>query len=195
MITKSVSLKCEEMSLMSIKNTLKNRVSTTKFTKDNVNPKTIIDLLDFAVYAPNHKMREPWRFIILEGEGKTTFVSKYISSFKEIEQSDQQALIHKAFQAPLVLAIVMPKNPDFRDELEDLQACAALIENFLLLLTEEGLSGAWKTPMYIESDRFKDILGLSSQEIVVGLIMVGYPEQIPNPKSRKSARDLTTIYS
>lgn len=179
---------------MSIKNTLKSRVSTTKFTNRKVDPNTIIELLDFAVYAPNHKMREPWRFIILEGEGKNALVSKYIASFKEIEQNEQFTLVNKAFQAPLVLAVVMPKNPDFRDELEDLQACAALIENFLLLLTEEGLSGAWKTPKYIESDRFKDILGVTSQEIVVGLVMVGYSEQTLIPKRRKSAHEITTIY-
>ncbi len=180
---------------MSIKSTLKSRVSTTKFNGDKVEPNTIIDLLDFAVYAPNHKMREPWRFIILEGEGKKTLVSRYVSSFKEIDQNEQLAMLNKVFQAPLVLAIVMPKNPDYRDELEDLQACAALIENFLLLLTEEGLSGAWKTPKYIESDRFKDILGVTSQEIVVGLVMVGFPEQTLTPKKRKSAYELTTIYS
>lgn len=180
---------------MSIKNTLKSRVSTTKFTTDLVDPQKIIELLDYAVYAPNHKMREPWRFIILEGEGKVSFVSKYIHSFKPLEQNEQQLLVNKVFQAPFVLAVVMPKNPDYRDELEDLQACAALIENFLLLLTEEGLSGAWKTPKYIESDRFKDILGVTSNEIVVGLVMVGYSEQTPNPKRRKSAQEITTIYS
>lgn len=180
---------------MTIKDTLKARVSTTKFTEQKISSKMIIDLLEYAIYAPNHKMREPWRFVILEGEGKLKFITNYVTSFKQMEQDEQRLQLHKIFSAPLILAVIMKKNPDFRDELEDLQACAALIENFLLLITEEGMSGAWKTPKYMESDRFKDILGLSNQEIVVGLVMVGYPDKKAEPKPRKSAHQLTTIYS
>ncbi|MDY0075117.1 MAG: nitroreductase [Acholeplasmataceae bacterium] len=179
---------------MSIEHIIKNRVSTSKFTPERVNPELLIDLLDVAVYAPNHKLRQPWRFIILEGQGKETFVKKYLQTMKETEQAEVSPKLQKVMDAPAVVVFIMKKNPIFQDDLEDLQACAALMQNFLLLLVDHNMAGFWKTPNYIQSDKFKDTLNLATDEIVVGMIMVGYPEAMMIAKPRKSAKELTTIY-
>ncbi len=179
---------------MAIKETIISRVSTNKFKNEWVNPEKLIDLLETAVYAPNHKMRQPWRFIILEGEGKDRFVKNYISLFKEHDRETELNNVMKIMSAPVVVAFIMKKNPVFSDEIEDLQATAALIQNFLLLLEEQKMGSFWKTPKYIESDKFKDSLDLFYDELVVGLVMVGYPLVKMEPKQRKSARSLTTIY-
>lgn len=179
---------------MSINDVIKNRVSTTKFTSEWVNPEKLIDLLDVAVYAPNHKMRQPWRFIILEGIGKEKLIKTYLEYFKESEREEKRDLISKVMNAPAVVAVIMKKNSIFADELEDMQACAALIQNFLLLLEDQKMGSFWKTPKYIESDKFKDALSVQWDEIVLGLVMVGYPQIKIEPKPRKSARSLTTIY-
>jgi nitroreductase len=180
---------------MSVKEIIRSRVSSNKFTNTKVESKQIIELLDYAVYAPNHKMREPWRFIILEGSGRSLFIHRFLSEFKDDQKEDMKKTIEKVFQAPMVVAFVMPRNVNYADELEDLQAISAVIQNFLLLLEEDGYGSFWKTPKYIESDLFKEVLGLSTNEIVAGLVMVGFVESKGQPKTRKSANDLTTIYS
>lgn len=178
---------------MSLSNIITSRVSTSKFAPQWVNPQHLIDLLDHAVYAPNHKMRQPWRFIILEGEGKERLLSSYLSTIKETERDDHKNLIMKVMSAPAVVVFVMKKNPILADDLEDLQACAALIQNFLLLLEEEKMGSFWKTPKYIDSEKFKESLHIKSDEMIVALVMVGYPAVKMEPKPRKSARELTTI--
>lgn len=174
---------------------IRNRVSSNKFTNTKVENNLIIELLDQAVYAPNHKMREPWRFIILEGNGKLNFIQKYLDEIHEEQKDEIKKTMEKVFQAPMVVAFVMPKNSDYSAELEDLQAISAVIQNFLLLLEEQGLGSFWKTPKYIESDLFKEVLGLNTNEIIAGLIMVGYAQSKNLPKPRKKAKDITTIYS
>ncbi len=178
-----------------LKDIIRNRVSSNKFTSTKVETDHIIELLDYSVYAPNHKMREPWRFIILEGSGKANFLKNYLNEVKEEQKDDIKKNMEKVFQAPMVVTFVMPKNTDYADELEDLQAISAVIQNFLLLLEEQGYGSFWKTPKYIESDLFKEILGLNTNEIIAGLIMVGYVESKNQPKPRKKAKDITTIYS
>jgi nitroreductase len=180
---------------MSVKEIIRNRVSSNKFTNTKVESKNIIDLLDDAVYAPNHKMREPWRFIILEGSGKAKFITNYLKEISDDQKEEVKKTLEKVFQAPMVVAFVMPRNPNYSDELEDLQAISAVIQNFLLLLEEQGYGSFWKTPKYIESDLFKEVLGLSTNEIIAGLVMIGFVESKGQPKSRKSAKELTTIYS
>lgn len=179
---------------MSVASTIKSRVSTAKFTSQWVNPTKIIELLDVAVYAPNHKMRQPWRFIILEGAGKDKFVTTYLAQVKESEREEHKKLVMKVMSAPAVVAFVMKKNSVYADEIEDIQACAALIQNFLLLLEDEKMGSFWKTPKYIETEKFKDTLGIRYDELVLGLVMVGYPQVKVEPKLRESAKLLTTIY-
>ncbi|MDX9691952.1 MAG: nitroreductase [Acholeplasmataceae bacterium] len=179
---------------MKINELIKQRVSNGKFLDCEVSSDLIIELLNDAVYAPNHKMREPWRFIILKEEEKDLFVHRYLSELTDDKQNEVKPSLLKVFSAPMVLAVVMPTLKDMRDELEDLQANAAMIQNFLLLATESKLATFWKTPQYIESDKFKDILGVKPNEIVVALIMIGYSDQVPTPKKRKDVSSITTIY-
>jgi nitroreductase len=179
---------------MNLKNLIINRVSYQKFTNRQVDLEHIMDLLDVAVYAPNHKMREPWRFVIFQGEGKDNFVERYLDLLDESIRNEQKNIITKVFSAPVVIAILMPKTGQLRDDLEDLQANAAMIQNFLLLLSESGISSFWKTPQYIESMPFRSTLQVLDQEIVVGLLMVGYSEVVIQPKPRQSARSKTTLF-
>ncbi len=179
---------------MSLSQIIKSRVSNSNFNDKQVDPKLLINLLDIAVYAPNHKMREPWRFIILQDEGKVAFVKKYLDALNEELREKYEAAVHKVFKAPTILAFVMPTNPNLHDELEDMEAVATVTQNFLLLATEAGLATSWKTPQYIETDTFKEHLGLSLGEIVIALVMTGYSDTGRDPKPRKSASSITTIY-
>lgn len=179
---------------MKLSDLIRQRVSIGKFLDDPVSIDLVISLLDDAVYAPNHKMREPWRFIIVEGDSKDLLIHRYLHELNDDQQNEMKPSLLKIFSSPLVVAVIMPTLKDMRDELEDLQANAAMIQNFLLLATEQKLSTFWKTPLFIESDKFKDVLGVYEHEIIVGLIMVGYSHQIPVPKKRKPAKDKTTLY-
>ena len=179
---------------MSLSKIIKTRVSNTNFNEKQVDSKLLIDLLDVAVYAPNHKMREPWRFIILQNDGKEKFVKKYLNALSNEQKDVFEPAVLKVFKAPTVLAFVMPTNQDLHDELEDMEAVATVIQNFMLLATEAGLATAWKTPKYIETDKFKEILDVNTDEIIIGLVMVGYSDFVRDPKPRKFAKDLTTIY-
>lgn len=179
---------------MKLNELIKQRVSIGKFLDQKVSTDLIIGLLNDAVYAPNHKMREPWRFIILQEEEKELFIHRYLSELTDDKQNEVKPSLLKVFSAPMVLAVIMPILKDMRDELEDLQANAAMIQNFLLLATEQKLATFWKTPLYIESDKFKEVLGVQMNEIIVALVMIGYSDQVPNPKMRKDASSITTIY-
>ncbi|MCR3906841.1 MAG: nitroreductase [Tenericutes bacterium] len=179
---------------MSVKEIIKKRVSQSNFSNRKIDVELLVNLLEDAVYAPNHKMRQPWRFIILEGIGKENFKKKYLGELKEEARNQFEIKFNKVFSAPSVVAFLMTKNDNIHDDLEDMQAVAALIQNFLLLLTELNIGSHWKTPPYIETDIFKDVLGVKTNEIVLGLVMVGYPEISVPSKPRKTAQSLTTIY-
>ncbi len=179
---------------MKLSDIIKKRTSNSKFIDQKVDSSLLVELLESAVYAPNHKMREPWRFIVIEGEHKKALFDRYLDSLNEELRIQQEPLLNKLFSAPTLIAFVTPQNKDLRDGLEDLEAVAMLIQNFLLLATEAGFATSLKTPMYTETDKFKDVLGLNPGEIIVGMVMVGYSDWEKPAKPRKSAASLTTFY-
>nr|WP_269801509.1 nitroreductase family protein [Planococcus sp. MB-3u-03] len=58
------------------------RRSIKKFKPDAVDVEEIIDLLNIAKWAPNHKVNEPWRFQLYAGAGKEKFVQAFLDSMK-----------------------------------------------------------------------------------------------------------------
>jgi nitroreductase len=88
----------------------------------------------------------------------------------------------------------MPLSLDYDDEIEDLQANAMLIQNFLLLANEKGLSTQIKTPLFIKTDLFKSILDVKPREIITALVMVGYADKNNAAKRRTPAAELLSYY-
>jgi nitroreductase len=184
----------KEMIIMSLTKIIKNRASNQKFNNQKLDNEFIIDLLNISAFAPNHKMRQNWRFIFLTDENKEKLKTSYLSQLPVDEYDSKKNLLEKAFVAPLIIYFIMNRNDSFDDDIEDLQAIAALTQNFLLLLEENNISSFWKTPKYIQSDKFKDALGLSTNEIISHFVMIGFSDEKNQPKPRIDVRTKTTHY-
>lgn len=179
---------------MNLNEIIKSRVSIKKFKDQTVPSEIIMQLIDDAVYAPNHKMREPWRFILFDKQAQNVLYKRYMSKASDVQRTEQEGVFEKLMFAPHWIAVVMPTLKDIRDELEDMQACAAMIQNLMLLATEKGLGTQWKTPKLIESDKFKEAVGINENEIIIALVMIGYPEVIPPAKPRKLSNKIVENY-
>lgn len=179
---------------MTLENLIKTRVSQKTYTDQIVDHTLIENLLDVSVFAANHKMREPWRFIIIEGDQKEVFKDRYVELLSKDFAEEVSKKLDKMFKAPMLIAFIMPLTQEYDDEIEDLQANAMLMQNFMLLANEKGLSTHVKTPLFIKTDLFKSILKLKPRELVSAIVMVGYADQRNVAKRRTSAIDLLTYY-
>ncbi len=67
-----------------------------------------------AKWAPNHKLTEPWRFILFADEGKEAFIDAYKKSQLGADQTLPEKAKKKAAyfnQIPLHLVVVIPEHP------------------------------------------------------------------------------------
>lgn len=173
---------------------IKTRVSQKSYLDQKVDLKEVEDMLDVSVFAPNHKMREPWKFVIIDGKQKDVFKQRYLDRLPLDQREDVSKKLDKIFVAPTVVAFIMPLSLDYDDEIEDIQANAMAVQNFLLLSNEKGLSTHVKTPLFIKTDLFKDVLNIHDNEIVTCLVMLGYADQKNAPKRRTPAKELISYY-
>jgi nitroreductase len=103
------------------------------------------------------------------------------------------AIVRFFTKSPVVIGVIMPKPLNQDEYLEDLQACGAMIQNFALLAHEAGLGTAWKTPPYIKHVKFIETFGVRADEELLALVQVGVPEEQPQPRLRKSAKEKTIV--
>ncbi len=185
--------------LLNLKDIIRSRRSISMFKDQPVPLELVEELLESAVYAPNHRMTEPWRFIVLTGEARGRYANiraeMVLDKMKTEKEADRQqaveGTIRKFAGVPLYLLVVMKQNenPEVREE--DYAACSCVIQNFMLLAWERGLGTCWKT--FKNDPRLRAFVGLSTDEQVVGIVHVGYPDEEGREVLRQSPQQRLTV--
>lgn len=173
-----------------------NRRTIKSFKKETINPEVIIDLLNVAKWAPNHKLTEPWRFLLYVGEGKEKFVQAYIRSQPKADGEISERVKKKAQyfrDIPVHLVVIMPEDPRQRRWDEDYGAVSSLIQNFQLAAWESGIGMIWRTNDWIYDPTFREEIGVTPGEKIVATLMIGYPEHVPAARPRTDIREFLTI--
>lgn len=164
---------------------IRTRRTISKYTDEPVARELIADLLETAVWTPNHHLTEPWRFIVLTGDGRAEYAAirsdMALEGAKNTDLAEREQVwegtYRKFITVPAYIFVVMREDeqPNVREE--DYAATAALIQNILLLAWERGVGTCWKT--YKPYAPLRKWLGLSDDEIVVGIVQLGYPAELP----------------
>ncbi|KGX89850.1 hypothetical protein N781_09025 [Pontibacillus halophilus JSM 076056 = DSM 19796] len=174
---------------MNLLNAIQERRSVRSFNKETVPNETIERLLELALYAPNHKMTQPWRFVVLNREDQVEFfhfIQANKARKKGEEEPERKPL---AEDAPShIIAIVMNVNENDKLHRDDFAATGSLVQNFSLLAWEEEIGVVWKTPGLIHEPEFHEFLGVNEGEEVIGLLWIGYPEVVPEIKPRETLK-------
>src|SRR5262249_59273271 len=97
-----------------------------------VAPGVIDELLDLAVYAPNHHTTEPWRFTVI---GPATIA-------RLVEATGDGKLTRS--QTAIVVTQAVDADPEVAHE--DYAACACAIQTLMLAARARELASYWRTP-------------------------------------------------
>ncbi|MCM3292558.1 MULTISPECIES: nitroreductase family protein [Paenibacillus] len=183
---------------MSIASIIRERRSIHEFNDKPVDRSLVLQLLNDAVWAPNHGLREPWRFIYAEGEGKARIMNGLLTILDKTKLRDatpeqRQKFEEHLMHVPAYLHVVMPEDPRPNIWQEDLEAVSALIQNFQLLGWEHGLGMLWHTGDYIYNKQYREMVGVQPGEKLVGVIRIGYFDDAPKARPRTSAEQLFTV--
>lgn len=152
----------------------------------------IREILETAVWAPTHKLTQPWNFKVFHGNGVKTFFRKQQEIYKEItpkeKYSDKKYEKYdvKAEQVSVVIAVWMKRDPDKKvPEIEEIVATGCVIENIYLSLKPFGLAGYLSTGDICYTQQMKDFLDIGPEDHCLGFFQLGYPKedmQLPNRK-------------
>lgn len=130
-----------------------------------------------ALTAPDHHRLKPTHFIVVNGDQREAFGEILVEAMRDLGEIDEQQVErvrHHPMRAPLlVLAVTRFQNHPKVPEFEQTLSSGAAIQNFLLSLQAQGFSTMWRSGAVVESNWFKQKLGLQSDDLISGIIYIG----------------------
>ena len=182
-----------------IQDTIVSRRTVRKFLPDDIPLHTVINILEDAKWAPNHKFREPWEIILYKGDGRDKLVEQVWKSLDrkgfEQEKLDKKKKKFESFvnETPIHLLFYMKLPSSEKVRHEDFAATCAFIQNVQLLSWGKGLGTVWKTNEFIFDPDFRESVGIERDDVVIGMLHLGKPAIIPEPRERTSIKHKLTI--
>lgn len=169
-----------------IKEVISSRRTIHNFKPTPPAREVLIDAIDLARWAPNHKLTEPWKFYIL-GKQSISRIAHFNADLV-LEKKGQSAADNKKarlLSVPSMLVVSFEKCGDPFREKEDYAATCCAVQNMTLALWSKGIGVKWSTSKMIRQPGFYDIVDIDpNKEEVVGLFFCGYPDETPT-SSRK----------
>ncbi|MGH2404100.1 MAG: nitroreductase family protein [bacterium] len=183
---------------MSVLEVIKSRRSVPKLRPDPVPREALEEMLDAAVWAPNHRLTEPWRFYVLTGDAKRQFAEIRrrfrAATFPNPEAPEAVKALDRVYQdtiaTPALIVATVHQAPDDEVREEDTAATFIALQNMMLAATERGLGTYMRTGALLRDPELRSLLGVEDDRRVLGVLYVGYPDQVPQ-KRRTAAAEKT----
>jgi nitroreductase len=181
----------ETQALREFGEVLKGRRTINLYLQTPVPRQLVLDAIEAAMWAPNHHVTEPWRFLLMGQEtiGRVIdLVREIVTETKGPELGDFKA---KSWaEKPGWLTVTCRRSNDALTEREDYAACSVAVQNFMLYLWKAGVGSKWTTGPITRDPRFFQLMEIDPEkESVVGLIWFGYPKVTPE-QARKPVEDV-----
>lgn len=183
---------------MEIIKAIEQRRSIRKFQNKEVSREIIERLLELAIKAPSGKNRQPWSFVVLQGEKKSKLVKVMTDVLillkdQQINVGSYELSINSIKEASAVI-LVFNRFSNFEEDynhyrlLTDTQSIGAAIQTMILAAEDFGLGTLWICDIFYSH---KEICSwLDRKEELVAAITIGYPNQSPYPRPRKSVEEV-----
>ncbi len=155
-----------------IKN-IKERRSVRKYKAKEISKEILEELIDCAHLAPSARNDQPWEFIIVTKKETLNKLGEVITTGSFIRDAAACIIVCGTENGHLV---------------ED--GCAAT-ENIMIAAYSLGIGTCWVAGFNrVYNNEVKKVLGIPEDKDIVSFIPLGYPDEKPEMKSKRSLNDI-----
>ncbi len=156
---------------------LLTRRSVRTFAPRPVSRAVVLEILRAGAWAPSGLNSQPWRFAIVFDaavRGRLAQLTRYGRILEE---------------APVCLPVFMDREAGY-DEVKDLQAIGACIQNLLLAAHGLGLGAVWLGEILKSAAEVRAVLGLPANLELMAVVAVGHPVGAVKAPARRDLAEL-----
>jgi len=187
-----------------INNLIKHRRSVFQkdYTGERVKTEIVNQMLENANWAPNHKMTEPWRFVVFTGDGLKKLAEFQGACYKRVtslsdsfKEERYQALLTKPMLSSHIIAVGVKRDEARRlPEIEEIGAVYCAIENMYLTAAAYGIGCYLSSGGITYFEEAKEFFGLGKDDRLLGFLHIGIPKgEVPDGRRRPIAEKVRWI--
>jgi len=189
---------------------IENRRSIRKFSDKEVPDNVVKEIIESGTKAPSAKNRQPWKFIVVQGDSKQEMISVFEKGLERETTSNNPLLPNSSIHikgtkysleimknAPVTIFVINTASKGLFAELSneekvyefaDTQSISAAIENILIEATDRGLGTLWICDIFFAYKELHNWLNVEGE--MVAAISLGYPLETPKQRPRKKIDDV-----
>lgn len=162
---------------------VESRRSIRRYKDNNVEKEKLYRILESSTAAPSWSCKHCWRFLIVDDMMTKNRIAECINGSNPAKPG--------LLEAPMVVVICAdPVNAEEIDSKEYYMAdCGIAMEHFMLAAANEGLAACWIG--LFDEDKMKSILDIPEPIRIVGVSPLGYGNENPESRKKKSIKDIT----
>ncbi|MCC6831637.1 MAG: nitroreductase [Thermoleophilia bacterium] len=182
---------------MNVADAIRGRRSVGRVRQDGISRERILRMVEAATWAPNHKVTEPWRFVVIAGDARDALGEAHADAVARANGSPlspeaRSGAVALTRRAPVIIVcICTPSSDDPVVRREDRDAVSAAVQNLGLAAHADGLGTIWRTGLFVDEDEVRAHLGCAPADEIVGFVYVGEPEEAPAAPPRRPAEEVT----
>ena len=175
------------------------RRSASKLQEPGPSRTELAQILRAASTVPDHGTLRPYRFVVVEGEGRAAFGDALAKTAAEHRPTMPAAGLEKvkakAFRSPsIIVLIASPKSGKI--EVWEQNATAACAGYAIVLAAAAlGIGAVWKSVPFTTGAALKETLGLAEGEQMYGWIHLGRTSdaEVPSERAPLVLGDITSV--
>ncbi|MFS2225614.1 NAD(P)H nitroreductase [Pantoea sp. B65] len=158
---------------------LLNRRSASRLAEPAPQGEALDNIIRAAMRAPDHGAMQPWRFIVIEKEGRERF-SALLENAARDDGLDAKA-IEKAqqapFRAPMIITVVAHCEPQAKvPRWEQVVSAGCAVMAMQMAAVAQGFNGIWRSGAWTEHAAVRDAFHCREQDAIVGFLYLGTPQ-------------------
>ncbi|MCE0491478.1 NAD(P)H nitroreductase [Pantoea sp. Mb-10] len=158
---------------------LVNRRSASRLAEPAPAGEALENILRAGMRAPDHGTLQPWRFIIVEKEGRERF-SRLLEEAARESQLDSKAIEKAAaapFRAPMIITVVAHCEEHHKvPRWEQLLSAGCAVMAMQMAAAAQGFNGIWRSGPWTDNTRVRNAFGCREQDAIVGFLYLGTPQ-------------------
>jgi nitroreductase len=181
---------------------MRNRRSVfqNQYSGEKVDDAIVKQMLENAIWAPTHKLTEPWRFVVYTGEGLKKLAILQSDLYKRLTTADgsykedrYQNLLTKPSLSSHIIVIGMKRDEKKSvPEVEEIGAVFCAVQNMYLTTTAYGVGGYLSTGGITYFEEAKELFGLEKDDKLLGFFHVGHIKNSLSEGRRRPLEEKTT---
>lgn len=156
-----------------------NRRSASRLSEPAPAGEALENILRAGMRAPDHGTLQPWRFIIVENEGRERF-SDLLETEARNDSMDEKA-IEKAktspFRAPMIITVVAHCEEHHKvPRWEQVVSAGCAVMAMQMAAVAQGFNGIWRSGAWTEHEAVRKAFNCREQDAIVGFLYLGTPQ-------------------